>query len=157
MIAVLIPIALLANGIAAGVMLGNAIGPAALALELPYDRYVDLIKYMWHRYDPFVPILNVLTLALDITIALVVPAGRGASAAAGLYGAGAALVAVLMAISVAKNVPINRYVTGLDPFSQPADWAARDPRAAWKKWNDIRVALVLTALGAALVGAAVLL
>ena len=91
MIQVLIPIALLANGIAAGVMLGNAIGPAALALELPYDRYVDLIKYMWPRYDPFVPILNVLTLALYIAIALVVPAGQGAGEASGLFGAAAAL------------------------------------------------------------------
>jgi uncharacterized membrane protein len=158
MIAALIPLALFANGIAAGVMLGNAIGPAALALELPYSRYVDLIKFMWHRYDPFVPIMNLLAFALDIAIAVVTSEEeRGGADAPTLFALSAALLAVLMAISVTKNVPINRYVTALDPASPPADWTTLDPRVSWKKWNDMRVVLALAALIAGLIGAGFLL
>jgi len=157
MIPALVPLALLANGIAAGVMLGNAIGLGAFAVELPYGRYVDLIKFMWPRYDPFLPIANVLAFALDIAIAVVVNGGRGGASASGLFGLSAALLAVLMAISLTKNVPINKYVTALDPARQPDDWAARDPRASWKKWNQARVGLALAALIVNLLGAAVLL
>jgi len=158
MIAVLVPLALFANGIAAGVMLGNAMGPAALALELPYARYVDLIKFMWHRYDPFVPIMNLLAFTLDIVIAVVASQqARGGAGAPVLFGLSAGLLAVLMAISVTKNVPINKFVTGLDPDSPPDNWTALDPRASWKKWNDIRVTLALTSLIAGLAGAAALL
>jgi uncharacterized membrane protein len=151
----LIAVALFMNGLAAGVMLGNAIGPAALALELSYPRYVELITYMWPRYDPFVPVLNVTSFALDIAITIAVSGHHSGAAAS--FALSAALLAALMAISLARNVPINKYVTSLDPASQPADWERRDPRAQWKKWNDIRVALALAALIAALAGASQLL
>lgn len=158
MIAALIPLALFANGIAAGVMLGNAIGPAALALELPYARYVDLIKFMWHRYDPFVPIMNLLAFALDIVIAVVTyQENRGGAGAPSLFGLSAGMLAVLMTISITKNVPINKYVTALDPASPPDNWTQLDPRVSWKKWNDVRVTLALAALIAGLAGAAMLL
>jgi Anthrone oxygenase len=157
MIQALVPLALFANGIAAGVMLGNAIGLASLALTLPYSRYVDLIKFMWPRYDPFLPILNVLAFGLDIAITVAVHGGRGGTGARGLFGLSAALLAVLMVISVTKNVPINKYVTALDPASQPDDWPARDPRVSWKRWNQVRVVLSMAALMSCLAGAAVLL
>jgi hypothetical protein len=157
MISLLVPLALLANGVAAGVMLGNAIGLGAFAIELPYARYVDLIKFMWPRYDPLLPILNVLAFGLDIAIAVAVRGQQATTGAPGLFGTSAALLAVLMAISVTKNVPINKYVTALDPASEPADWPQRDPRASWKKWNQVRVVLALAALLAGLAGAAVLL
>ena len=66
-------------------------------------------------------------------------------------------LAVLMAISLLKNVPINKYVIALDPASPPEDWSERDPRASWKNWNQIRVVLSMAALVANLAGAAVLL
>lgn len=157
MIAALVPLALFANGIAAGVMLGNAIGAGALALELPYAGYVELIKFMWPRYDPFVPIMNVLAFAIDIALAVIVRGERGGTGAPLLFGVSAVLLAILMAISLAKNVPINKYVTALDPASPPDDWAQRDPRARWKKYNSARVALAMAALMLNLAGAAVLL
>ncbi|MCW2881643.1 MAG: hypothetical protein JWQ95_5743 [Sphaerisporangium sp.] len=157
MIQALVPLALLANGIAAGVMLGNAIGLAAHALRLPYPGYVDLIKFMWPRYDPFLPITNVLAFGLDIAIAVIVHGERGGAGAPGLFGLSAVLLAVLMAISLLKNVPINKYVIALDPASPPEDWSERDPRASWKNWNQIRVVLSMAALVANLAGAAVLL
>ncbi|GAA4616667.1 DUF1772 domain-containing protein [Actinoallomurus liliacearum] len=157
MISALLPLALFANGVAVGVMLGNAIGPAAMALHLPYARYVELIKFMWPRYDPFVPILNVLAFGLDIAMAVTAGGRRDGTEASDLFIGAAVLLGVLMVISVTKNVPINKYVTGLDPASQPDDWPERDPRASWKRWNDIRVGLGITALVANLAGAAVLL
>lgn len=157
MIPALVPLALFANGIAAGVMLGNAIGPAALALELPYERYVQLIRFMWHRYDPFVPIMNGLAFLLDIALAVVVHRERGGMGAPSLFALSAALLLVIMAISVTKNVPINRFVTVLDPASPPANWPECDPRARWKRWNHMRVALSIAALVANLAGAAILL
>jgi hypothetical protein len=157
MIRALIPLALCANGIAAGVMLGNAIGLGAFALDLPYARYVSLIKFMWPRYDPLVPILNILAFAVDVAIAVVVRGTPGGPSAPGLFGLSAALLAVLMAISVTKNVPINKYVTALDPATQPDDWAKRDPRADWKKWNQVRVGLALAALAGSLAGTGMVL
>ncbi|MGH3921973.1 MAG: anthrone oxygenase family protein [Pseudonocardiaceae bacterium] len=157
MIRALVPLALFANGIAAGVMLGNAIGLGALVPRLSYGRYVDLIKFMWPRYDPILPILNVLAFGLDIAIVVAVHGEPGGSGAVGLFGLSAALLAVLMVISVTKNVPMNKYVTALDPANPPDDWPERDPRASWTKWNQVRVALSLAALIGSLAGAAVLL
>jgi hypothetical protein len=156
MIRALVPLALLANGIAAGIMLGNAIGPGALALTLPYGRYVSLIKFMWPRYDPLVPILNVVALLCDLVV-VVRPGDRNPASVRGLFGLSAALLAVLIVISLTKNVPINRYVTGLDPAQQPADWAERDPRDSWLRWNRLRVALSLAALFGGVGGVAVLM
>ncbi|MFI7634268.1 anthrone oxygenase family protein [Nonomuraea sp. NPDC049400] len=151
----LLALALFANGVATGVMLGNAIGLAAFALRLPYAGYVDLIKFLWPRYDPFLPIMNALAFGLDIALAVMSSGER--AAAAGLFWLAAALLAVLMAISLVKNVPINKYVTALDPASQPNDWPERDPRVRWKNWNTARVVLSLAALIANLVAAALLL
>jgi hypothetical protein len=149
----LLALALFANGIAAGVMLGNAIGLGAFALRLPYAGYVDLIKFCWPRYDPLLPILNVLVFGLDVALAVMSAAARVAA----VFWVAAALLAVLIAISLLKNVPINRYVTGLDPAAQPPDWVRRDPRTRWKNWNNVRVMLALAALIANLAAAAVLL
>jgi hypothetical protein len=152
MIASLVMIGLGANGIAAGIMLGNAIGPGALALRLPYGPYVSMIKYLWPRYDPLVPLLNVLAFGLDITCAAMTGGTRSA-----LFALSAALLGVLMIISVTKNVPINKYVTALDEERPPDDWAEADPRAAWQRWNHVRVSLALVSLIANLAGAAVLI
>jgi uncharacterized membrane protein len=157
MIPALVPLALFANGIAAGVMLGNAIGPAALAVELPYERYVTLIKSMWHRYDPFVPIMNGLALLCDIALAVVVHAERGGTAQPGLFGVSAVMLAALMTISVTKNVPINKFVTALDPANPPANWPDCDPRERWNRWNQLRVALCMGALVVNLAAVTVLL
>ncbi|GAA3213985.1 DUF1772 domain-containing protein [Nonomuraea helvata] len=151
----LLALALFANGVATGVMLGNAIGLAAFALRLPYAGYVDLIKFLWPRYDPFLPIMNALAFGLDVVLAVTVSGGRAEATA--LFWLAAALLAVLMAISLLKNVPINKYVTALDPASQPNDWPERDPRVRWKTWNTTRVVLSLAALIANLVAAAILL
>jgi uncharacterized membrane protein len=150
---VLVPLALMANGIATGVMVSTVIGLAPMSLAVPYESYVRTIQFLWKRYDPFMPIMNALACVLDLALALTVtdPAARAFFGAAGL------LLIVVMSISVVKNVPINRYVMSLDPRAQPADWAQADPRVRWRNWNLVRTTLAVLALGANLVGAGVLL
>ena len=42
---------------------------------------------------------------------------------------------------ISKNVPVNRFVSSLDPERPPADWAQVDPRVRWSRWNEIRTSL----------------
>ncbi|MGC5020995.1 anthrone oxygenase family protein [Micromonospora sp. DT47] len=149
----LIPIALLANGIAVGVMVSTVIGLAPMSLAVPYERYVATIQYLWKRYDPFMPIMNTLACVLDLVLLARVddPPARA------LFGAAGVLLVVVMAISVVKNVPINRYVMSLDPQAQPADWARMDPRTRWRNWNLVRTALAVLAFATNLAAVSVLL
>lgn len=147
---VLVLLALLGSGLGSGVMFSTVIGVAPMTLVLPYERYVETIRFLWPRYDPFMPITHVVTFACDVALLFLAPDGRV------FFGIAAGLLAIVMIISVVKNVPINRYVTSLDPHDPPPDWADRDPRVKWRNWNLIRTGLALLALGANLCAVAVL-
>jgi uncharacterized membrane protein len=149
----LLPLALLGSGVGSGVMLSTVMGTVPLTLTLPYEQYVRFIKFMWPRYDPFMPAVNALTFALDIALLIT----THPAAARAWFAVAVALLATVMAISVIKNVPINRYVTSLDPGQPPQDWTQRDPRVRWRDWNLTRTLLALLALLANLAAAAALL
>src|SRR5258708_15741449 len=153
MIRLLAPMAGLANGIAAGVMFSTVIGIVPLTLVLPYDRYVQAIRFLWPRYDPFMPVINGAAFLLDAAVTVL--AAKEPDRA--LFGLAAALLAAVMGISLIKNVPINKYVTSLDPARQPSDWSERDPRLRWRNWNLARTSLALLALTANVAGIGVLL
>lgn len=133
---------LIGNGVTAGVMLGTVIGVVPLTLVLPYRQYVQTIQFLWPRYDPFMPIVHAATTVLGVLLAVVVPAAQ----ARALFGAAALTLVVVMVISVRKNVPMNRYVMSLNPDHQPDDWAERDPRQRWQRWNLLRTSLAVLAL-----------
>jgi uncharacterized membrane protein len=139
---ILVPFALLGNGITAGIMLSTVIGIVPLTLVLPYRQYVQTIQFLWPRYDPFMPAVHGLTLVADGVLTFTAKAGAGRS----LFGAATVTLAAVMIISVAKNVPMNRYVMSLDPGAEPADWPRRDPRPRWRAWNLARSGLALLAL-----------
>ncbi|WP_220448677.1 DUF1772 domain-containing protein [Nonomuraea mesophila] len=143
LVQVLVPLALVGNGLAAGVMLSTVIGVVPWMLAQPYDRYVVATRFLWSRYDPFMPIVNALTCVLDVVLIFVVPAAVPRT----LFAAAAGLLLVVMTISIVKNVPINRYVTSLDPAARPPDWERRDPRMRWRGWNLTRTVLALVAFG----------
>jgi hypothetical protein len=149
MIRGMVLVALLANGLGAGVMLSTAIGMVPMTLALPYDRYVEMIQFMWPRYDPFMPIANGLAFSLDVGLAVF----AGSATARACFGIGSVLLSAVMIISVVKNVPINKYVTALDPACRPANWATADPRQRWRSWNLLRTALAVAALVATTAGA----
>ena len=53
---VMLALVLLGNGVAAGVMVSTVIGIVPMTLIMPYDRYIDTIRFLWPRYDPFMPV-----------------------------------------------------------------------------------------------------
>jgi uncharacterized membrane protein len=141
-------VAAAANGVGAGIMLSTVLGIAPMFLALPYPRYVQTVQFLWPRYDPLMPVLNGATLVLDIVLCLTAPA-----TARPAYVVAAALLATVMAISITRNVPVNKYVFRLDPDRQPTNWPAADPRRRWRNWNFIRTMLALAAFATNVVAA----
>jgi len=135
------PLAAVLNGVAAGIMLSTVVGIVPMMLTQPYGPYVRTVQFLWPRYDPLMPILNGAALVLAVLSA----ATAGDVPARPVLAVAAALLAGVMAISVTKNVPVNRFVGGLDPARPPADWARLDPRQRWRRWNLIRTALATLA------------
>ncbi|MDM4718199.1 DUF1772 domain-containing protein [Micromonospora sp. WMMA1363] len=149
----LVAVALVANGVAVGVMVSTVIGLAPMSLAVPYQTYVGTVQFLWRRYDPLMPALNATACAL----VLVLVATVDDSAARALFGTAGALLVLVMVISVVKNVPINRYVMSLDPRRPPADWARTDPRVRWRNWNLLRTTLAVLAFAVNVSAVAVLL
>lgn len=137
----LVAVALVANGVAVGVMVSTVIGLAPMTLAVPYQTYVGTVQFLWKRYDPLMPALNATACVLDLVLVVLVDD----AAVRTLFGGAGALLVVVMVISVVKNVPINRYVMSLDPQRQPPDWARTDPRVRWRNWNLLRTALAVLA------------
>jgi len=138
----------LTNGVASGIMLATVIGVAPLFVASGYRQYVGMVQFMWPRFDPTMPILNGLSLLADGVMAVAQP-----PAARPWYLLAAALLAVVMAISITRNVPVNKLVSGLDPAREPDDWARVDPRRRWQRWNLIRTVAALLAFGVNVVAA----
>jgi hypothetical protein len=140
----LLSLGLLANGIATGVMVSTVIGLAPMTLAWPFAGYVTTVQFLWRRYDPLMPALNTFALLMDVFVL----AFGTTTATRALAGSALILLAVVMVISVWKNVPINRYVMSLDPENPPDDWARVDPRRRWRNWNLLRTTLAIAAFAA---------
>ncbi|WP_216215917.1 anthrone oxygenase family protein [Amycolatopsis aidingensis] len=150
---VLIPVVLLASGLAAGVLLATQLGGWPLLRGLPAADYVRAHAFFSTRYDPWMPICLVTTFLGDLVLAL--STGNGV---ARVFFAAAALLAVCTGvISVLKNVPVNRWVRTLDPDSLPRDFHRIDPRTGWGSWNRRRSVLGILAFGLNCAGLGVLL
>jgi uncharacterized membrane protein len=145
-------LAALLNGVAAGIMLSTVVGIVPMMLTQPYQGYVQTVQFLWPRYDPLMPILNASALVLTAFSAV----AAGGVPARPVLAVAAALLAIVMTISITKNVPVNRFVGGLDPDHQPADWARLDPRPRWRRWNLIRTTLAVVAFALNVTGTALL-
>jgi uncharacterized membrane protein len=135
------PLATALNGVAAGIMLSTVVGIVPMMVAQPYTGYVRMVQFLWPRYDPMMPALNGGAMVLGVVSAVAV----GPVPARPMLILAAALLACVMAISITKNVPVNRYVGRLDPASQPDDWTQADPRSRWRRWNLIRTSIALVA------------
>lgn len=142
MLELLVPIVILATGLAAGVLVGTELGGFPLLESLPPDQYVRAHAFFATRYDPFMPVCLVIATLGSVALAVVAP--RGGAQVLYAVAAGLALAAVM--ISLRKNVPINKWVRTLDPEHLPDDFPARDPRRRWGAWNRTRAALGTAAL-----------
>ena len=152
MVSVLAGFVLLANGLAAGVLVGTLLGGWPLLLTLPADGYVRTHAFFATRFDPFMPACLLVTGLGDIVLAVTTPAGP-----ATLYGIAAAMAAGTVAISLIKNVPINKQVLALDSDRLPADFDLSHTRRRWGRWNRIRTWLAALALVANCAAVAVLI
>ncbi len=139
---IVIPLVLLANGLAAGVLMGTQLGGWPLLDTLPAPRYVQAHGFFSTRYDPFMPLCFLATVLGDGVLALVAEK-TGAQV---LFGTAGLLAAGTIAISLVKNVPVNKWIRTLDPENLPDDFAERDPRRHWGGWNRARTASATSAL-----------
>ncbi|MEU7649399.1 DUF1772 domain-containing protein [Streptomyces huasconensis] len=139
---VVVPLLLLVNGLGAGVMMNTQLGGFAYLNLLPPARYVHAHAFYSTRYDPFMPLCIVAT-ALGAAVLAI--AGSHPEARV-LHALAALLALATITVSVVKNVPVNRWVQSLDPQRLPADFAERDPRRSWGRWNQVRTWLLTAAL-----------
>ncbi|AWK08774.1 DUF1772 domain-containing protein [Streptomyces spongiicola] len=149
---ILMPAALLAGGLAAGGLAVSVLA-APLFTTLSTGMYVPVHKGLVTRFDPFMPISLLSCLLCDVALAATAPV----TAVRLLAALGALLLAAAMTVSLTKNVPINRWLSTLDPQRLPADFERLDPRERWIRWNRVRGALAVAALLANVACTAVLL
>jgi uncharacterized membrane protein len=141
MIGPLVLVVVLANGLAAGVLLSTQLGGWPLLRSLPADRYVQAHAFFSTRYDPWMPICLLCTLIGDAVLAVL----ADPAVARVLFALAAVLALATGVISLTKNVPVNRLIRTFDPDHLPADFASRDPRPGWGRWNRRRSVLGMLA------------
>ncbi|MFJ8107275.1 anthrone oxygenase family protein [Streptomyces sp. NPDC096132] len=149
---ILLPIALFAGGLAAG-GLAISVLAAPLFTTLPTGMYVPVHKGLVTRFDPFMPVSLFSCLLCDLALAALADR-TGVRLLASLA---ALLLAAAMTVSLTRNVPINRWLSTLDPQNLPADFDRLDPRERWIRWNRVRGSLAVMALLTNVAAAAVLL
>ena len=142
MLEIVVSLVLLANGLAAGVLLGTQMGGWPLLVSLPPDRYVHAHAFFSTRFDPFMPACLLITTLGDVALGLLAES----TVARVLYLTAAVLCVGTITISITQNVPVNRWVRALDPDNLPEDFAEQDPRRRWGTWNRVRTALSVLAL-----------
>ncbi|WP_067563145.1 DUF1772 domain-containing protein [Nocardia acidivorans] len=136
---IVLALVVLANGLAAGVLVGTELGGFPLMRALPADQYVTTHAFFSTRYDPFMPACLLGTVLGDTAAVLL----AGSATQALFFGLAAAAALVTILISLTKNVPLNKWVQRADPHRPPADWQAR--RTNWGLWNRRRTLLVSAA------------
>ncbi|MET9130067.1 DUF1772 domain-containing protein [Streptomyces antibioticus] len=149
---ILLPIALFAGGLAAG-GLAISVLAAPLFTTLPTGMYVPVHKGLVTRFDPFMPVSLLSCLLCDLALA----AFGDRTAVRLLAVLAALLLAAAMTVSLTRNVPINRWLSTLDPQDLPADFDRLDPRERWIRWNRVRGSLAVAALLTNVAAAAVLI
>lgn len=142
MIQVLLPIALLTTGVAAGVLVGSLVGPVRMMLALPPNRYVEMHQLLAFRGQPLQPIFFTAAAAADIALSIVAPN----TATRVLCAIGAIFAIKVILISRTRSTPLKRFATSMDPNNLPSNWHEIDPRPVWAKWNFIRTLCAVGAL-----------
>jgi uncharacterized membrane protein len=131
----------------------SCLGGAPLLLALPTDRYIPVHQFLVTRFDPFMPINMTAALVLDAILVVTGPPG----ATRVLAGLAAVVLTGAMVVSLKGNVPINRWISTVDPERLPDNWERLDPRIRWRNWNLVRTVFVVVALVANVSAVAVLL
>jgi uncharacterized membrane protein len=138
---------LLLCGALAGVLIAVEVAVVPMMAALPGDRWVQVHRLLDPGFDPLMPNVNKVTLALGVVLAIFVD---------GAWAQIAFAVAVLSIIAVAVvsekyNVRMNRDIDEWEVDRLPEGWAAL--RAAWARWNRVRTAISLVGFAAAIAAA----
>lgn len=149
----LLPLALVANGLVAGVLLWSSVCGVPLLLRLSPEQYVWTHRFWGSRFEPFQPICVTVTALADGVLAFTL----ASCAAQVVCGVAAVCALAVIAVSATRAVPIKRRVMSLRPDDLPSDWAERDPRRSWRAWNLFRTVLAVVAMGANAVAVGLLL
>ncbi len=132
-------------------LVGNEVGTWSVvhpALDtLPFEANVPAERAIVRRYGQLMPILMPLTIASGI---LVLALGR-ASGSFLLALAGVACLALMLAVTLAGNVPINKRLLAATMDTPPATWWAL--RRRWDRLHCLRVLLDAAALALLICGA----
>jgi hypothetical protein len=142
MLPLIAPLALIASGLGAGVLLWSAVCGVPLLARLPAEGYVRTHQFWAPRFEPFQPICVLICVVAGGLLAALAPV----TAARVFFAAGAACAAAVLVVSVTRSVPIKKWVISLRPDDLPPDWDEHDPRRVWGTWNLIRTALAVAVL-----------
>lgn len=147
---VLLGVFLSLSGALAGVLFTVEVAIVPAVGTLSGERFVQVHRLLDRRFDPLMPRVNKVALAVCAT--LMVLAGdvwpRIAIALAGLC-----IVAVAV-VSEGWNVRINRVVDRWDPEALPDDWS--EVRTRWAAANRVRTLFAVAGYAATIIGAALI-
>ncbi len=135
----------------AGLLVGNEAGTWAVihpALNaLPFEANIRPEQAIVRRYGRFMPALMLLTIASGILVLSL----RPQSPSFALTLAGVVCLVLMLAVTLAGNVPINRQILAATPDTPPPTWWSL--RRRWDRLHAVRVLLDLCGLALFIVGA----
>ena len=132
------------NLLLAALLVGNEVGTWAVvhpALNaLPFQASLRPEQAIVRRYGSFMPALMLLTIGSGIVVVSLRPdAPSFVLALAGVF-----CLAAMLAVTLARNVPINRKILAATLDTPPPTWWSL--RRRWDRLHTVRVTLDLAAL-----------
>ena len=128
--------------LATGGLMVNWIGLGRAMSRLSASTYVEFHQASNHTFQPYMPIVVVGALLGGIVLAMLSPGIYSLSGKLGI--AGSVCYALVLAISLTKDVPINKLVARWSVQSPPDDWTLF--RARWVRFHIVRTLFSLPAL-----------
>ena len=140
-----------ANLLLAGLLTGNEVGTWAVvhpALNtLPFEANLRPEQAITRRYGRFMPALMLLTIGSGILVVSLRPEPLSFA----LTGAGVLSFGVMLAVTLAGNLPINRRILGATLDTPPPTWWSL--RRRWDRLHSARALLDVAGLGFFILGA----
>ena len=143
--------AFFANLLLAGLLVGNELGTWAVihpALNtLPFEANLRPEQAIVRRYGRFMPALMVLAIASGFVVLSLRPDAPSFA----LTLAGVLCLAAMLAITLTRNLPINRKILGATLDTPPPTWWSL--RRRWDRLHTARVALDVAGFALFILGA----
>jgi uncharacterized membrane protein len=143
---VLAALLLLLSGALAGVLVAVEIAVVPMLADLPGESYVQVHRLLDPRFDPLMPTVDKIALAVGLALIVLAP---GAAAKSAFAVAEAGLVGVAL-VSELSNVRINRAIDTWEADRLPRMWA--ETRTRWARANRLRTWIALAGFAATIAG-----